>query len=190
MTHTMPAHPSLAPSRWVRRWTELLAPAAEVLDVACGSGRHARFAAERGHRVTAIDRSRDALAALADLPAVRTIEADIEGGSWPLPEAQFDAVIVTNYLHRPLFPILLQSVRSSGLLIYETFARGNERFGRPSSPEFLLNPGELLDHVRPRLRVLAYEDVYTDTPKAAMVQRICACGDRFEWRGAGRANGA
>mgnify|MGYP003336848089 FL=1 len=104
--------------------------------------------------------------------------ADIEGGPWPYAGQTagqaFDAVIVTNYLHRPLMPLLLDALAAGGLLIYETFALGNEQFGRPSNPDFLLKPGELLEAVRGRCRVLAYEDVYVDTPKPAMVQRICA----------------
>lgn len=181
MIETSSAHRTPAPSLWVKRWLGLLRPGGHVLDVACGFGRHTRVAVESGHRVTAIDRSGEALATLAGLRGVRTIEADIEGGAWPLIDADFDAVIVTNYLHRPLFPDLLQSVSPSGLLIYETFAEGNERFGRPANPEFLLKHGELLELVAPSLRVLAYEDIYSDDPKPAMVQRICAAGPAFIW---------
>lgn len=154
-----------------------------MLDVACGPGRHTRLALERGHAVVAVDRDRTALSGLAQLPGVRCIEADLEGQPWPLPEQRFDAVIVTNYLHRPIFEELLRSVSEAGLLIYETFARGNERFGRPSNPDFLLRPGELLERLQPALRVLGFEDVYVDEPKAAMVQRICACGSQFVWPG-------
>ncbi len=171
----------LAPSAWVTRWLALLAPGGTVLDVACGLGRHTRLAVEYGHRVVAVDRNEEALAALGLLPGVSVVAADIEACGWPLPGGRFDAVVVTNYLHRPLFPALLDAVGASGLLIYETFARGNERFGRPSNPDFLLDTGELLDLVRPSLRVLGYEDVYQGDPKPAMVQRICAVGENFVW---------
>lgn len=164
----------------------MLAPGCLVLDVACGSGRHTRLAIEQGHRVVAVDRDAQALSGLALLPGVRTVQADIEDGRWPLSGSRFDAVIVTNYLYRPLFPALREAVTDSGLLIYETFARGNERFGRPSNPDFLLEPGELYDLVRPSLRVLGYEDVYVDSPKPALVQRICACGHAFAWPATGR----
>ena len=177
----MTPHAELAPSAWVKRWMALLVPHSTVLDVACGFGRHTRLAVDRGHRVVALDRNQEAIAPLASLPGVSIVSADIEAHDWPLPGRRFDAVIVSNYLHRPLFPALLDAVSASGLLIYETFARGNERFGRPSSPEFLLNAGELLDLVRPALRVLGYEDVYQDDPKPAMVQRICAAGEEFDW---------
>jgi SAM-dependent methyltransferase len=174
-------HDNLAPSAWVKRWIGLLPPGSRVLDVACGFGRHTRLAAGRGHRVVAVDRNQEALSGLELLPGVSIVAADIEAFEWPLAGHSFDAVIVTNYLHRPLFPALLGAVGASGLLIYETFARGNERFGRPSNPDFLLGPGELLDLVRPKLRVLGYEDVYLDEPKPAMVQRICAAGEKFGW---------
>lgn len=174
-------HQGLEPSPWVARWIRLLQANSLVLDVACGFGRHSRLVVQHGHRVVAVDRSDEALASVASLPGVRVAQADIEGGGWPLIGQRFDAVIVTNYLHRPLFPVLLGSVAEAGLLIYETFAKGNERFGRPSNPDYLLEPGELYDVVCPSLRVLGYEDVYVDHPKAAMVQRVCACGERFVW---------
>lgn len=168
-------------SLWVAHWLRLVAPGSSVLDVACGSGRHSRLAVRQGHRVVALDRDADALANLATLSGVRIVHADIEADVWPLAGQQFDVVIVTNYLHRALFDVFLKSVSETGLLIYETFARGNERFGRPSNPAFLLESGELFDRVRPTLRVLAYEDLYVETPKPAMVQRICACGSSFQW---------
>ncbi len=177
----MKPHTEVAPSGWVKRWMGLLTPDSRVLDVACGYGRHTRLANQQGHRVVAVDCNQEALSALASLPDVSIVAADIEAHDWPLAGQRFDAVIVTNYLHRPLFPALLDAVCPSGLLIYETFARGNERFGRPSNPEFLLDPGELLDLVRPALRVLGYEDVFQDEPKPAMVQRICAAGKDFGW---------
>jgi len=174
---TAPApHPTLAePSRWVRRWTHLVAPGGAVLDVASGAGRHARWFASHGHPVTAIDRDAEALSAMSDQPRIATLAADIEDAPWPLPpEAKFAAVIVTNYLHRPLFPRLLDALAPAGVLIYETFAQGNETVGKPSRPAFLLAPGELLEVVRGRLRVIAFQDGFLAEPRPAYVQRICA----------------
>ncbi|WP_228877232.1 class I SAM-dependent methyltransferase [Paraburkholderia saeva] len=163
------------PSRWVRRWTHLVTPGGAVLDVASGAGRHARWFAAQGHPVTALDRDTDALAMLQGVPQVSTLAADIEDGPWPLPAGStFAAVVVTNYLHRPLFPRLLDALAPSGVLIYETFAQGNETVGKPSRPAFLLAPGELLDAVRGRLRVVAYQDGFLAQPRPAYVQRICA----------------
>jgi SAM-dependent methyltransferase len=181
MSSAASSHKGLEASPWVARWLQLIAPGSRVLDVACGSGRHVRLAAGQGHRVVALDRDSGALSGLEDISGVSVVRADIETDEWPLTGQQFDSVVVTNYLHRPLFPAFLQSVSESGLLIYETFACGNERFGRPSNPAFLLDPGELYDRVRPSMRVLGYEDVYVETPRPAMVQRICACGSRFQW---------
>jgi SAM-dependent methyltransferase len=162
------------PSEWVQRWAPLIAPGGRVLDVASGSGRHARWLAQRGHPADAVDRDAEALATLADAPGVTTHCADLENGPWPLGAGRYAGVVVTNYLHRPLFPHLLAALAPRGVLIYETFAVGNERYGRPSNPAFLLKPGELLEVVRGRLRVIAYEDVHVERPKSAMVQRICA----------------
>ncbi len=145
-----------------------------VLDVACGGGRHARYFASRGHRVEAVDRDGAALSGLAGVDRVVTKCADIESGPWPYTGRTFGVIVVTNYLYRPLFPLLLQAMAPGGMLIYETFALGNERYGRPSNPDFLLRPGELLEAVHGKLRVLAYEDLYVESPKPAMVQRICA----------------
>ena len=171
----LPVNHALArTSDWVVRWSELVAKSGTVLDVACGSGRHAIFFARRGHVVKAVDRDAAAIAALAPQSGITAIQADIEAGPWPFPGESFDAIVVTNYLHRPLLPVLVGALAPGGVLIYETFAQGNEHFGRPSNPAFLLLPGELLDAVRGRLRVIAYEDLQIDEPKPAMVQRICA----------------
>ena len=174
-------HRSPEPSPWVARWLKLLAPQSRVLDLACGAGRHTLLAQRAGHRVVAVDRNAGALVGLASLPGVAVVQADLETGSWPLPGQRFDAVIVTNYLFRPIFPVLIDSVAEAGLLIYETFALGNERFGRPSNPDFLLKPGELYEAVRGTLRVLGYEDVFLERPTPAMVQRLCASGQGFSW---------
>jgi SAM-dependent methyltransferase len=162
------------PSAWVRRWAPLIRPQGTVLDVACGSGRHLRWLHSQGHSVTGVDRD---AAAVEPLPAVlgqsgRVIVADIENGPWPLGGETFDAVLVTNYLWRPLLPTLVASVAVGGVLIYETFAVGNEAFGKPSNPDFLLQPGELL-WACAALQTVAYEDGLLDRPRRR-VQRIAA----------------
>jgi len=162
------------PSAWIMRWCARIPAGGQVLDMACGSGRHAIMLAQRGYRVLAVDRDADALSRLRSIPGLAVLQADLEGGPWPCPERIFDGIVVTNYLHRLLLPTLVDSIAPGGLLLYETFAAGNERFGRPANPDFLLRPGELLDAVRGRLHVIAYEDLQVDEPRPAMVQRICA----------------
>ena len=160
------------PSPWVEKWVALIRPGGEVLDIACGGGRHSRFLARLGFEVRAVDRD---ASLFRDKPAgVDLVEADIEAGSWPYAGRSFDGIVVTNYLHRPLLPTLLAALEPGGVLIYETFAQGNERFGKPSNPAFLLAPGELLEAVRGRLHVVAYEDLVVDQPRPAAVQRLCA----------------
>jgi SAM-dependent methyltransferase len=162
------------PSPWVRRFAPLVRSDGLVLDLAAGGGRHSRLFLERGHKVVAVDRD-TAVLATSRLPNLEIITADLENGDpWPLPGRRFAAVVVTNYLHRPLFPALLAALAPGGLLIYETFALGNERFGKPSNPQFLLRPGELLEVARNRLHVVAYEDLEVSEPKPAMVQRLVA----------------
>lgn len=162
------------PSDWVVRWAPLIPRAGRVLDLACGGGRHARHLAAVGYRVEAVDRDADALARLAGCAGVTVRTADLEGGPWPYAGERFDGVVVVNYLHRPLLPRLLEAVADGGVLIYETFAAGNERFGRPANPDFLLRRGELLEWLGGRLRIVAYEDVFVPQPRPAMVQRVCA----------------
>ena len=152
------------------RWAALLPSGGSVLDVACGSGRHARWLAAQGFDVTGVDRDADALASLA--PQVRIVVADIENGPWPFDGRRFDAIVVTNYLWRPLWPPLRASLAAGGVLIYETFALGNDAFGKPSNPNFLLRPGELLEQCR-GLHIVAYEDGVLDAPMRR-VQRIAA----------------
>ena len=168
------AHRGLAPSDWVRRWGSLVPAGGTVLDLACGHGRHVRWFAALGHRVTGVDRAEDALAGLSGV--AETVRADIENSPWPMLEAgqprQFDAVVVTNYLWRPLLQTLADSVAPGGLLIYETFASGNETVGRPSNPDFLLRPGELLTQFAD-WRVIAFEDGFLPQPER-FVQRLCA----------------
>ncbi|MGE5160221.1 MAG: class I SAM-dependent methyltransferase, partial [Betaproteobacteria bacterium] len=162
-------HAEPAPSDWVRRFAPLVAPGARVLDVACGGGRHARLFAARGCAVGAVAREPRLDRELQDDPRVDVRVADLEQGPWPLAGERFDAVVVTNYLHRPLFPHLLAALAPGAVLLYETFAVGNAAFGKPSSPAFLLAPRELLD-VFGALRVIAFEDGYEDSPRPAMVQ--------------------
>jgi SAM-dependent methyltransferase len=163
------------PSGWIVRFAHLVPHGCAVLDLACGTGRHVRYFTDRGHPVTATDRNAETLAALGDIPGVETLVADLEdGGRWPLERRSFGAVIVTNYLHRPLLPHIIDSVEPGGVLLYETFAHGNEAFGKPSNPDFLLAPGELLEAVRGKLRVVAYEDGVIATARAAAVQRLVA----------------
>ena len=169
-----PSHTLCAPSQWVTRWTHLLAPGCTVLDVACGSGRHLEWFAQQGHAVSGVDN--DTAAARQNVPQARLIEADIEGSPWPFNDAsglqQFGAVVVTNYLWRPLMPTLTGSVAPGGLFIYETFAAGNETVGRPARPDFLLQPEELLQACA-GFRVVAYENGFIADPDR-FVQRIVA----------------
>lgn len=170
-----PAHAHLTqPSPWVKRFAALIAPAGRVLDVACGGGRHARLLASRGHPVEAVDRDAVALAELTGVGGVTTHCADLEGGPWPYAGERFAAIVVANYLHRPLLPLFVDALEQGGVLIYETFMVGNEKFGRPSNPDFLLRPDELLEFARGRLQVVAFEQGEVSRPKPAMVQRLCA----------------
>ena len=165
-------HAGVEVSGWVRRWAHLVKPGATLLDLACGHGRHARWFTQRGVAVTGIDRDAAALSGLVE--CARTVVADLEADSWPLGAETFDAVLVTNYLWRPLMPAIAASIASGGVLIYETFAIGNERFGKPSNPAFLLRPGELLELASAHgLRVVAYEDGTLREPHR-VVQRIVA----------------
>ena len=171
MTAT-PHHADGTASPWVQRWTPLVAPGASVLDVACGRGRHMRWFAERGRAVTGVDRDTQALEAARAWG--ETVWADIQVDPWPFEERRFGAVVVTNYLWRLLLPTILDSVEAGGVLIYETFAQGNETVGRPSRPDFLLRPGELLGLCSgPGWRVVAYEDGFLPEPER-FVQRIAA----------------
>ncbi|WP_227010364.1 class I SAM-dependent methyltransferase [Pelagibius marinus] len=169
-------HPgSGGPSPWVRRFAPLVPAGAPVLDLACGGGRHSRLFLERGHPVLAVDRDLSRLGALADDPRLEALTCDLEGGPPPsFLERRFGGIVVTNYLHRPLFGPLAAALAPGGVLIYETFAKGNERFGKPSNPHFLLYAGELLEAFQGRLDVIAYENVVVEQPKAAAVQRLCA----------------
>ena len=162
------------PSLWVRRFAPLIPSGGTVLDLACGSGRHARMLASMGYRVEAVDRDAAAIDALAGVNRITTRLADLENDPWPYASASFDGVVVTNYLHRPRFDALLVVLKPGGVLIYETFMVGNETLGKPSNPAFLLRHDELLERVRSRLTVVAFEQGRVDEPKPAFVQRICA----------------
>jgi SAM-dependent methyltransferase len=163
-------HGTEAVSPWVERWGHLVPPGGTVLDVACGHGRHTRFFAQRGCRVTAVDRDEQALASIAGI--AQAVHADIESGPWPFAGRTFDGVVVTNYLWRALLPAIVAAVAPAGVLVYETFAAGNEAFGKPSRADFLLQPGELL-RACAGLHVVAYEHGRLDGP-SRIVQRIAA----------------
>lgn len=166
-------HGTEAPSPWVRRWSHLVPPGGTVLDLACGHGRHLRWFAQRSHPVIGVDRDPAAIAAIAALPGdVRALQADIENGPWPLPDERFAGVVVTHYLWRALLPRIVESVAEGGVLIYETFTTDQASIGKPSRPDFLLRPGELLA-ASAGLRTVAYEDGFCDAPER-FVQRLVA----------------
>jgi SAM-dependent methyltransferase len=170
-----------APSSWIVRFARLVPPNARVLDLACGRGRHSRLFATRGCRVCAVDRDTTALAALAGTPGIKTLAADLEAGRWPLADERFDAVVVTRYLHRPRLQEVLACVADDGVLLYETFARGNEVYGKPANPDFLLAPDELLAVIGDRLRLVAFEQGVVTTGRPAVLQRIAAVGRERGW---------
>jgi SAM-dependent methyltransferase len=162
-----------APSPWIERFAPLIAPGGEVLDLAAGGGRHARFLLARGHPVVAVDRDISQLTGCRH-PLLGVLEADLEAGAWPFPDRRFAGVVVTNYLHRPLLAKIVAAVAPGGVLLYETFAVGNERHGRPANPDFLLREGELLEAVAGRLTVVAYEHGFSCRPRPCVRQRIAA----------------
>ena len=163
--------PSL-PSPWITRHAPLI-KGGDVLDLACGSGRNARWLAAQGFRVTAVDRDAAALAAMAEVPGITAVEADLENAPWPFPGRRFDGIVVCRYLHRPLLPVLLDGLKPGGILLYETFMQGQEQIGRPRNPDFLLMPDELLQ-VCAGLQIVAFEQGCFDEPDPAWLQRICA----------------
>ncbi|MGI9418010.1 MAG: class I SAM-dependent methyltransferase [Geminicoccaceae bacterium] len=175
---------NLSISGWIRRFSHLIRPAGSVLDLAAGSGRHSAWCLDLGHRVTAVDRRTDELETLRNTLSederqrLEIVVADLEDGSpWPLANRCFDAVVVVNYLHRPLFPGLLAALAPGGVFLYDTFAAGNEAFGKPSRPDFLLQPGELLERVGGASQIVAYEHGRIDGALGpAVKQRIAAIG--------------
>jgi SAM-dependent methyltransferase len=174
----MDRHQSQTPSPWITRFGPLLSAGGIALDLACGAGRHTRWLRGQGHRVVAVDIDVSRMTGLADDPMTEIIQADLEQpGDNPLIERSFDAIVVANYLYRPLLIPLTECLGPGGVLIYETFAVGNERFGKPSNPDYLLKRGELLALATGRLTVVAYENIEISDPHPAMVQRICARND-------------
>jgi SAM-dependent methyltransferase len=168
-------HEPLPPSPWVLRHAGLVPLGRPVLDLACGSGRHSLVFLAGGHPVTAVDRDLSGIAALTDRPGLTALEVDLETGApWPFGAGSFGGMVVTNYLHRPILAGIVAAVEPGGALIYETFAAGNETFGMPSNPDFLLQPGELLEAVRGRLEVVAYEHRIVSQPRQAKIQRLAA----------------
>jgi len=170
----MPGQDQQDISIWVRRYADRIAPASNVLDLACGNGRHARYLAGLGHRVTVIDIDLSGVRDLATNDGVELIEHDLERSPWPFSDRRFGGIIITNYLYRPLFSLLVDALNNGGVLIYDTFAIGNEYFGHPRNPAFLLNPGELLDAFSADLRIVAYDHGRVDKPRPAIRQRLCA----------------
>ena len=171
-----PPHAQAPASAWVTRWAALVRAGGDVLDLACGSGRHLRWLAAAGYRVTGVDRDETALAPLREVAEVIVADLEAPGSAWPLAERRFDAVVVTNYLWRPLLPHIAASLAGGGVLIYETFAEGHQRYGRPSNPAFLLQRGELL-RAFAALQVVAYEDGLECKPDGEpqrCVQRLVA----------------
>lgn len=160
-----------APSEWVVRFAPLIRGGGRVLDLACGTGRHTRFLMQAGFQVEAVDRD---VSALGFLPGVVIRQVDLEGEPWPYSVGEFGGIVVTNYLHRPLFPHLFEALAAGGVLIYETFSEGNQLLGRPRNPDYLLKSGELLGQVKGRLEVNAYEELCVIENGRAVVQRICA----------------
>jgi len=164
------------PSSWIARHAHLIPAAGPVLDLAAGGGRHTRYFKGLGYPVTAVDRDVSGLADLAGDAQISVIAADLEGGApWPLGTRRFAGIVVTNYLHRPLFPAIAAALLPGGVLLYETFGLGNEKFGRPSNPDFLLQPGELLGIAEAEgLIVRAYHCGAVAEPRPAVVQRVVA----------------
>ena len=166
------------PSPWICHYAHLIRSGGQVLDLACGSGRHARWLAANNWRVDAVDRDATALAGLQQLSNISTRVADLENDIWPYSDHRFDGIVVSRYLHRPLLPRLIESLHSGGVLIYETFMDGNERFGRPKNPNFLLRSNELLEVFFPHLTVIAYQQGEFQEPGPTVMQRICAVSER------------
>ena len=171
---TISPYAHIPASPWVCGIAGAVSAGGTVLDVAAGRGRHTEYFLARGHPVVAVDRDTSVLVRLASLGTLEIVTADLEAGPWPFGARRFAGVVVTNYLHRPLFPSIVGAVATEGVLIYETFAVGHERFGKPSNPNFLLRPGELKDAVRGQLKIIAYQEVEVDVPRPALVQRIAA----------------
>lgn len=168
-------HNGRTPSPWVERFAQLIPAGGRVLDLACGAGRHTRFLLEKGFRVLAVDRDTSRIGGILSAPGLEVLEVDLEDGSISdFFQERFDGIVVTDYLHRPLLTPLRDALTPDGVLIYETFAQGNEAYGRPSRPDFLLAPGELLRLVDSHCQVVAFEQGLDQSSREAVRQRICA----------------
>lgn len=163
-------------SPWAVRFVPRIDRAGTVLDLAAGAGRHTRYLQTLGYRVVAVDVDVSNMVDLAADDGILLVEADLENAAWPFPNRRFEGILVTNYLHRPLLPVLAESLTPGGVLIYETFAEGNEQYGRPRNPNFLLREGELREAFS-KLTTIAYEHGYEALPRPAVRQRICAVAD-------------
>ena len=162
-------------SPWVREHYKYVKEGGLVLDLACGNGRHGKFLMEKGFKVVFLDLDISQLTGVCNKLVNQIIQHNLEdGSSWPFAPEMFDAVVVTNYLHRPIFKKLISVISCDGLLIYETFAKGNEAFGKPSNPNFLLNPEELIELVRPKMRVTSFHEGYSNDGRNAIMQKIVA----------------
>jgi len=161
-------------SPWVKKWVFLTNPSGEILDVACGRGRHSKYCLEAGYRVIAVDSDRVKLQCLSGLNGITTLCHDLERDLWPFEKLRFQGVIVTNYLHRELMANISLSLARSGVLIYETFAEGNEDFGKPTNKDFLLKSNELLHYFEPDFHIVSYQQGLISKPKKAIIQRLCA----------------
>jgi SAM-dependent methyltransferase len=176
---TMPANnrQALQPSSWVVGHAKRIPTDGRVLDLACGSGRHARWLRRQGHTIVAADIKLDGVADLRDQDGIELLETDLEQDNWTLEGQLFAGIVVTNYLYRPHLPQLIENLQRPGILIYETFAAGNEQYGKPSNPDFLLQPGELLKVFGNDLRVIAFEQGLVEEESPKIMQRLCATYD-------------
>jgi len=164
------------PSAWVQRYAKRFVAGSTILDLACGNGRHSLYLRDIGYQVIAVDRNPECLQALNNIPGISTRLVDLETPCWPLEQERFGGIVVSNYLYRPHLAKLADNLRADGALLYETFAAGNEQFGRPSNPDFLLQPSELRETFADRLHIVAFEEGQDLHPVAAMRQRIYAVG--------------
>lgn len=162
------------PSQWVVKHAALIRKGGRVLDLACGGGRHAIWLAGQGYQVDAVDRDAQAVAGMQGMPNINVSIVDLETGNWPGIDQRYDGIVVSRYLFRPLLSTLTKMLNPDGVLIYETFMVGNERYGRPSNPDYLLQPNELKTVYAPLLKIYAFEQGRFEEPVLAMVQRICA----------------